>query len=176
MSIKLRKNKINVCIRKTTCIYERTSCKIRKRREKMAAKEGKTKYYTLMETLKSKIQSGTLSPGDKLPSENQLAEEYGLSRHTVRKALNLLAGGRLHLFRTGPRDLLLREAPPYETVSQYRGSDHLYYGLHFPKADPGHGSRAFLQRLQHYSEKYRQQPETGSPGAGRHPEERCGRG
>ena len=44
-----------------------------------------------MMELKAVIQAGRLSPGEKLPSENQLAAEYGLSRHTVRKALNLLA-------------------------------------------------------------------------------------
>lgn len=58
----------------------------------MAGQEGKTKYYILMEMLKSAIQSGKIAPGERLPSENQLAAEYGLSRHTVRKALNMLAG------------------------------------------------------------------------------------
>lgn len=58
----------------------------------MAGQEGKTKYYILMEQLKSAIQSGKIAPGERLPSENQLAAEYGLSRHTVRKALNMLAG------------------------------------------------------------------------------------
>ena len=57
----------------------------------MAGTEGKTKYYSLMEKLKQDIQSGKLPPGEKLPSENQLSAEYGLSRHTVRKALGLLS-------------------------------------------------------------------------------------
>lgn len=51
---------------------------------------GKPKYFTLMEELKEEILSGRIAPGEKLPSENQLTEKYGLSRHTVRKALNLL--------------------------------------------------------------------------------------
>ena len=57
----------------------------------MAGTEGNAKYYNLMMELKEAIQAGRLSPGEKLHSENQLAAEYGLSRHTVRKALNLLA-------------------------------------------------------------------------------------
>jgi|GEM_PF-2676 len=51
---------------------------------------GKAKYYTLMEALKEQIPSGTIKPGQKLPSENELTREYALSRHTVRKALALL--------------------------------------------------------------------------------------
>ena len=51
---------------------------------------GKTKYIVLMERLKESILSGQIRPGEKLPSENQLSREYGLSRHTVRKALAIL--------------------------------------------------------------------------------------
>lgn len=51
---------------------------------------GKIKYVALMEQLKEGILSGQIRPGDRLPSENQLSREYGLSRHTVRKALAIL--------------------------------------------------------------------------------------
>ena len=37
---------------------------------------GKAKYYTLMEALKEQILSGTIKPGQKLPSENELTREY----------------------------------------------------------------------------------------------------
>lgn len=52
---------------------------------------GKTKYMILMETLREQILSGKIKPGEKLPSENELTESYGLSRHTVRKALAILS-------------------------------------------------------------------------------------
>lgn len=51
---------------------------------------GKTKYMALMEELKEKILSGEIKPGDRMPSENELASANGLSRHTVRKALAIL--------------------------------------------------------------------------------------
>lgn len=51
---------------------------------------GKPKYYRLMEQLKNDILFGTIQPGDKLPSENELSDQYGISRHTVRKALSML--------------------------------------------------------------------------------------
>lgn len=53
--------------------------------------EGKPKYFALMEQLKSDILSGAIRPGQKLPSENELSSQYALSRHTVRKALGILA-------------------------------------------------------------------------------------
>ena len=48
------------------------------------------KYYDLMEQLHGKIMSGEIRPGEKLPSENELSAEYGVSRQTVRKALQIL--------------------------------------------------------------------------------------
>lgn len=51
---------------------------------------GKAKYFTLMEQLKEDILSGKIQAGEKLPSENQLAEAFHISRHTVRKSLSIL--------------------------------------------------------------------------------------
>jgi DNA-binding FadR family transcriptional regulator len=45
--------------------------------------------------LATKISSGQLLPGELLPSERVLAEEYGLSRSMVREALRTLAERRL---------------------------------------------------------------------------------
>ena len=48
------------------------------------------KYVQIEEDLKKLIFSDKIQPGDKLPSENTLAEKYQVSRQTVRKALNEL--------------------------------------------------------------------------------------
>lgn len=56
----------------------------------MKADNGKSKYYIVMETIKEQIEKGILKPNDKLPSENQLSEEFGISRHTIRKAIGIL--------------------------------------------------------------------------------------
>ncbi len=48
------------------------------------------KYKILAETLRSDIICGVYQNGDALSSENELAEKYGLSRHTVRQAIGLL--------------------------------------------------------------------------------------
>ncbi len=56
----------------------------------MAQEKGKAKYYILMEALKQEIMEGKICPGDRIPSENELAQQYSISRHTVRKALSIL--------------------------------------------------------------------------------------
>lgn len=48
------------------------------------------KYYRLMDDLKQQILTGQIKPGEKLSSENELARDYQVSRHTVRKALSIL--------------------------------------------------------------------------------------
>lgn len=57
-------------------------------------KAGSKKYAKLLADLKLQMMSGELAEGSFLPSENQLAGEYGLSRPTVRKAIAELAEER----------------------------------------------------------------------------------
>jgi GntR family transcriptional regulator len=54
-------------------------------------------YYKLQEKIRSEIRGGKLKPGDCLPSEAALSEEYGISRITVRNALQkLVYDGLIH--------------------------------------------------------------------------------
>lgn len=50
----------------------------------------KAKYAQLYEQLKGDIVRGVYQNGQKLPGENEMAEQYGMSRQTVRQALTLL--------------------------------------------------------------------------------------
>ncbi|MFB7936489.1 GntR family transcriptional regulator [Streptomyces sp. NPDC056049] len=43
-------------------------------------------YIQLAEIISKKIASGTLAPDRPIPSENRLAEEYGVARLTARRA------------------------------------------------------------------------------------------
>lgn len=45
-------------------------------------------YAVLREQLKAQILEGRLRPGERLPSESELTEAFGVSRITVRQALN----------------------------------------------------------------------------------------
>lgn len=54
-------------------------------------------YYQIMEQLKNQIKSGDLQPDMPLPSEREYAQQFGISRMTVRQALsNLVNEGLLY--------------------------------------------------------------------------------
>jgi GntR family transcriptional regulator len=48
-------------------------------------------YFRVQSALLQRVQQGELKPGDRLPSEEMLAREYGVSRLTVREAMRRLA-------------------------------------------------------------------------------------
>jgi DNA-binding GntR family transcriptional regulator len=47
-------------------------------------------YAQLARILRGQIAAGTFRPGDRLPSEAQLCERYGVSPMTVRRVINIL--------------------------------------------------------------------------------------
>jgi GntR family transcriptional regulator len=52
--------------------------------------QGVARYYRLYELLLAALQDGTLAPGSVLPSEPALCGQHGISRTTVRRALDRL--------------------------------------------------------------------------------------
>jgi GntR family transcriptional regulator len=48
------------------------------------------RYYQLKEIMREKISSGEWKPGDLIPSERELGEQYGISRMTARQAITEL--------------------------------------------------------------------------------------
>lgn len=59
----------------------------------------------------SKIESGELEPGARLPSERPLAESYGVARNTVKAAMRLLAEAGMVVIHHG-KGVYVREAAP----------------------------------------------------------------
>lgn len=51
---------------------------------------GLKKYEIVMNFIKGQVEKGILRPGDKIPSEHDIANEFDVSRHTVRKAISEL--------------------------------------------------------------------------------------
>lgn len=48
-------------------------------------------WQQVADDLRAEIDSGALAPGAKLPGEAELAEAYGVSRDTIRRATSQLA-------------------------------------------------------------------------------------
>ncbi len=48
------------------------------------------KHYQLSEQIRRQIEAGELQPGDQLATEDALCQQYGISRGTVRRALDTL--------------------------------------------------------------------------------------
>lgn len=65
-------------------------------------------YEAVQQALEEAILSGALAPGEPLPTETELSEKFGVTRHTVREGMRALeqsglvkrdAGRRLHVTR-----------------------------------------------------------------------------
>jgi DNA-binding transcriptional ArsR family regulator len=52
--------------------------------------EGEPLYWRVATRLLGELRDGTIPPGERLPGERQLAEHFGVSRETVRQALEVL--------------------------------------------------------------------------------------
>ncbi len=100
-------------------------------------------FRQLADLLRDRIRTGTLAPGDPLPSELRLAQEYGLSRTTVRQAIAVLrAEGLIVVDR--PRGTFVRPDAPVERIALRRGdvvgarmpTDHERRSLHLPDGIP----------------------------------------
>ncbi|HET8658738.1 MAG TPA: FadR/GntR family transcriptional regulator [Micromonosporaceae bacterium] len=57
----------------------------------------------IVDQVKLLLRQGRLKPGDRLPSERELCERFGVSRVTVREALRVLEAGGLIDIRVGAR-------------------------------------------------------------------------
>ena len=63
--------------------------------EKLDGQGSTPLYYQLYLILRDKIASGEYAPGTRIPTENELIRTYGVSRITVRNAINQLANERM---------------------------------------------------------------------------------
>lgn len=78
------------------------------------------KYQIIAEELRIHIQAGKYMNAQTLPTEYAIAEEYHVSRQTVRQALSLLAENGLIEKRQGSGSYIRHASPQEETVSANR--------------------------------------------------------
>jgi DNA-binding FadR family transcriptional regulator len=78
-------------------------------------------YRQLAALIRAEITSGRLQPGQKLPSEASLQQQYGLARMTVRAAVRLLRAEGLAEHDRG-HGVIVREPPRRELLTPPAGA------------------------------------------------------
>ncbi|MGM9594218.1 MAG: FadR/GntR family transcriptional regulator [Candidatus Onthomonas sp.] len=64
-------------------------------------KKSKTLAQVMSENILAMIQENNYVPGDKLPTESELCEQFGAGRNTIREALKILASKNIITIRQG---------------------------------------------------------------------------
>jgi len=73
----------------------------------------------IIQQIKSQIKKGILKPGEKLPSERKLADQLGVSRSSVREAIQALAfSGYLEVIQ-GKGTYILEMATQYDEIVNF---------------------------------------------------------
>jgi GntR family transcriptional regulator len=76
-------------------------------------------FRQISDQLREAIDKGRYKEGDKLPSESDLVEHYGVSRMTVRNALSVLQGEGLVVSEHG-KGVFVRPRPPVRRLASDR--------------------------------------------------------
>jgi DNA-binding FadR family transcriptional regulator len=72
----------------------------------------------IVESVKRWVAQNRMQPGDRLPNERELMEQFDCSKGTVREALKSLEVQGLVSIRTGPNGGAILERVPYEKASE----------------------------------------------------------
>ncbi|MBD9525469.1 FadR/GntR family transcriptional regulator [Paracoccus sp. PAR01] len=81
---------------------------------------GPTLVVTVRDELRRQIQAGEYKPGDRLPSESRLTQDFGVSRTVVREAIAALRADGVVEPKQGAGVFVL---PPSETAPAFRDVD-----------------------------------------------------
>ncbi|OAR23902.1 GntR family transcriptional regulator [Streptomyces sp. ERV7] len=76
-------------------------------------------FRQIADHLRESIDKGRFREGDKLPSETELVDHYGVSRMTVRNALSILQGEGLAVSEHG-KGVFVRPRPPVRRLASDR--------------------------------------------------------
>lgn len=87
----------------------------------ISPQSGGALYAQLAARLRADIVSGRLRPGQRLPSETTLQQEYGVARETARRAVALLRAEGLVVVRRG-HGVVVRELTDVQDLTPEPGS------------------------------------------------------
>ncbi len=81
-------------------------------------------YLQLEAILRDQIEKGVINPGDRLPPENALAAEYGISRMTARRATEALVTDGILIRQPGKGTFVADDKVPFmaSTLSSFSGT------------------------------------------------------
>ena len=103
---------------------------------------GKTiMYERIYADLLAKIQNGDYQPGDRLPSEKESAELYGVSRITAKKAMDMLAKEKKISREPGRGSFVCSPAAAVEMKKESRGTANQRIGVIFDGFGSDFGTR-----------------------------------
>lgn len=88
-------------------------------------RSGVALWRQIQDWLEYRIKEGELAPGSRLPTEQELAEQFGVNRHTVRRALSLLAEKELIRTEQGSGSFVREQFIEYAVGSRTRFSENL---------------------------------------------------
>jgi GntR family transcriptional regulator len=97
---------------------------------------GAPRYMALAEALRARIAGGDPAIGELLPTEHALCETYGVSRHTVREALRLLAESGLIARRRGAGTVVVANQTHDHFTQRLGGVDDLMQYARDAKLQP----------------------------------------
>jgi GntR family phosphonate transport system transcriptional regulator len=82
-------------------------------------------WRAIATTLTDEIAAGHYRPGDKLPTEAEMADRFGVNRHTVRRALSHMSDQGLTHARRGSGVFVLAEPTDYHIGKRVRFHQNL---------------------------------------------------
>lgn len=118
-----------------------------------------TKYQTVADSIHEKIRGDALSPGDPLPSEHKLADQYGVSRITVRRSIEALEEMGLVERKHGRGTFVRRDTASGDLLYVGPTEDHFYRDLH---AALQRQAQQHSRNMQSFSPEHHDEPLAGS--------------
>ena len=90
-------------------------------------------YYQIYEALKKDVADNIYNSGDKLPSENHLSKRFGVNRHTVRRALQILKNEGILFSKRGSGVIVQASKLKYKIGKRVRFSQNITNENNIPK-------------------------------------------
>jgi GntR family phosphonate transport system transcriptional regulator len=93
--------------------------------EGLARGEGMALWRQIAERLEKNMVAGRYQPGERLPTEHQMAEEFGVNRHTVRRAVASLEEAGLVRIEQGRGTFVQESVVDYRVKQRIRFSENV---------------------------------------------------